>query len=47
MLSITALADKVRAGERVGADEALELYVHAPTAIVSSIFLNSSSKPRT
>jgi cyclic dehypoxanthinyl futalosine synthase len=37
MLSITELADKVRAGERVGADEALELYRRAPTALLGRL----------
>jgi cyclic dehypoxanthinyl futalosine synthase len=37
MQSITALADKVRAGGRVAADEALELYRHAPTALLGRL----------
>jgi cyclic dehypoxanthinyl futalosine synthase len=37
MLSITGLADKVRAGERVGADEALALYARAPTALLGRL----------
>jgi len=37
MLSITALADKVRAGERVDADEALELYARAPTSLLGRL----------
>ena len=37
MLSITELADKVRAGERVGVDEALELYTRAPTALLGRL----------
>jgi cyclic dehypoxanthinyl futalosine synthase len=37
MLSITGLADKVRAGERVGADEALVLYARAPTALLGRL----------
>ncbi len=37
MLSITQLADKVRAGERVAADEALTLYRGAPTALLGQL----------
>jgi len=37
MLSITGLADKVRAGERVSADEAVELYARAPTALLGRL----------
>ena len=37
MLSITALADKVRGGERVNADEALELYARAPTSLLGRL----------
>jgi cyclic dehypoxanthinyl futalosine synthase len=37
MLSITGLADKVRAGERVSADEAVELYARAPTALLGQL----------
>ena len=37
MLNIPALADKVRAGERVSADEALELYRHAPTPLLGRL----------
>jgi cyclic dehypoxanthinyl futalosine synthase len=37
MLSITELADKVRAGERVTADDALALYRHAPTALLGRL----------
>jgi cyclic dehypoxanthinyl futalosine synthase len=37
MLSITGLADKVRAGERVSADEALALYARAPTALLGRL----------
>src|SRR6185503_11417941 len=34
---IDRIAAKVRAGERVGADEALELYRHAPTALLGRL----------
>jgi cyclic dehypoxanthinyl futalosine synthase len=37
MLSITALADKVAAGERISAGEALELYARAPTALLGRL----------
>jgi cyclic dehypoxanthinyl futalosine synthase len=37
MQSITALADKVRAAERVDAGEALELYTRAPTALLGRL----------
>jgi cyclic dehypoxanthinyl futalosine synthase len=37
MPSITGLADTVRAGRRVSADEALELYRHAPTALLGRL----------
>jgi cyclic dehypoxanthinyl futalosine synthase len=37
MQSITALADEVCAGRRVTADEALELYRHAPTALLGRL----------
>jgi cyclic dehypoxanthinyl futalosine synthase len=37
MQSITALADDIRAGRRVTADEALELYRHAPTALLGRL----------
>src|SRR5881396_1449388 len=37
MQSIQALADRVRAGGRVTADEALELYRHAPTALLGRL----------
>jgi cyclic dehypoxanthinyl futalosine synthase len=37
MPSITGLADKVRAGERVSADEALVLYRRAPTALLGRL----------
>jgi len=37
MQSITALADKVRAGARVERDEALELYRRAPTALLGRL----------
>jgi len=37
MLTISALADKIRAGERVSADEALELYRHAPTPLLAQL----------
>jgi cyclic dehypoxanthinyl futalosine synthase len=37
MQSITALADKVRAAERVEAGEALELYTRAPTALLGRL----------
>jgi cyclic dehypoxanthinyl futalosine synthase len=37
MPSITALADRVRAGERVDADQALELYLRAPTALLGRL----------
>jgi len=37
MQSITALADDIRAGRRVTADEALELYRHAPTPLLGRI----------
>jgi cyclic dehypoxanthinyl futalosine synthase len=37
MLNITALADNVRAGERISAAEALELYRHAPTALLGRL----------
>ena len=36
-LNITGLADKVRAGERLSADEALELYRHAPTPLLGQL----------
>ena len=34
---IDSIADKVRAGERVSADEALELYRHAPTSLLGRL----------
>jgi cyclic dehypoxanthinyl futalosine synthase len=37
MLSITGLADKVLAAERLSADEALELYTNAPTALLGRL----------
>jgi cyclic dehypoxanthinyl futalosine synthase len=37
MLNITALADHVRAGGRVSADEALALYRHAPTPLLAQL----------
>jgi cyclic dehypoxanthinyl futalosine synthase len=37
MQSITALADEIRAGRRVTAGEALELYRHAPTALLGRV----------
>src|SRR5215831_21207883 len=37
MFSITALADQVRAGRRVTADEALELYRRAPTPLLGRL----------
>src|SRR6185436_3496159 len=37
MLNITALADKVRAGERIAAGEALALYRQAPTALLGRL----------
>jgi cyclic dehypoxanthinyl futalosine synthase len=37
MLSITGLADKVLAAERLSADEALELYARAPTALLGRL----------
>jgi cyclic dehypoxanthinyl futalosine synthase len=37
MLSITALADEIRTGRRITADEALELYRHAPTALLGRL----------
>ena len=37
MPNITALADKVRAGSRLDAAEALELYTHAPTALLGQL----------
>src|SRR5262249_23650752 len=37
MPSITALADGVRAGRRVTADEALELYRRAPTSLLGRL----------
>ena len=37
MPNITALADQVRAGERLGAAEALDLYTHAPTALLGQL----------
>ena len=37
MQSITALADKVRAGARVAPDEAIELYRRAPTALLGRL----------
>src|SRR5262245_51406064 len=37
MQSITGLADKIRAGVRIGADEALELYRHAPLPLLGQL----------
>ena len=37
MLSTQALADKIRAGGRVSADEALELYHHAPLPLLGEL----------
>jgi cyclic dehypoxanthinyl futalosine synthase len=37
MLRITELADGVRAGKRLTGDEALELYQHAPTAMLGQL----------
>jgi cyclic dehypoxanthinyl futalosine synthase len=37
MPNITALADKVRAGRRIDAGEALDLYSHAPTALLGQL----------
>ena len=37
MLNITALAERVLAGERVSGDEALELYRHAPTPLLGRL----------
>jgi len=37
MLPITELADGVRAGKRLTGDEALELYRHAPTALLGQL----------
>jgi cyclic dehypoxanthinyl futalosine synthase len=37
MLPITELADGVRAGRRLTGDEALELYQHAPTALLGQL----------
>jgi cyclic dehypoxanthinyl futalosine synthase len=37
MPNITALADKVRAGERLGAAQALDLYTHAPTTLLGQL----------
>src|SRR6186713_1560395 len=37
MPNITALADKVRAGSRLSGAEALELYRHAPTALLGQL----------
>jgi len=34
---VDRIADKVRAGERVSADEALALYRHAPTALLGRL----------
>ena len=34
---IDSIAEKVRAGERVSADEALELYRHAPTSLLGRL----------
>src|SRR3954471_15738351 len=36
-MPIDQIADKVRAGERVTADEALELYRHAPTSLLGRL----------
>src|SRR5438132_981022 len=36
-MTIHAIADKVLAGDRIGADEALELYRHAPTALLGRL----------
>src|SRR3979411_178383 len=36
-MSIDQIADKIRAGERVAADEALELYRHAPTSLLGRL----------
>ena len=36
-MSVDRIADKVRAGERIGADEALELYHDAPTALLGRL----------
>ena len=36
-MTIEAIADKVRAGARVDADEALELYRHAPTTLLGEL----------
>jgi cyclic dehypoxanthinyl futalosine synthase len=37
MLSITELADRVRAGDRLSAEQALALYRHAPTALLGQL----------
>src|SRR5438093_6133047 len=37
MPNIAALTEKVRAGERIGAGEALDLYRHAPTALLGRL----------
>ena len=37
MLSMRELTDKVRAGGRVSADEALELYHHAPLPLLGEL----------
>ena len=37
MHSITGFADEIRAGRRIAADEALELYRHAPTALLGRL----------
>ena len=37
MLSIRELTDKVRAGARVSADEALELFYHAPLPLLGEL----------
>ena len=36
-MAFERIADKVRAGERIGADEALDLYRRAPTALLGSL----------
>ncbi len=36
-MTLDSIADKVRAGERIGADEALALYRHAPTLVLGQL----------
>ena len=36
-MTLDHIADKVRAGERIGADEALALYRHAPTPVIGQL----------